>query len=317
MAMQPTPIWLYDRWYGLAARERLRQLALWSPVPVLVYLNCGLPYGTEKQVEEEVKLFQREGIIKLWKYENERSFAGSLSTLAAGPAETIRDRDYEEIVRFVDSRLESTFPDLRVLGFEHMEGMLLEQVVLRRRFFSQAICGALKVNTLADAKDHVNLYVRQPSLFDEIGDTLEHFFSAVNVPSLLLLDTEGFLQLRQRSQAVLPEIVAEIYNQLEKEEASLGRAQAEAVERLMRQYESELQKLVKKQRGLGAKAAYKAFEEGTWTQIESQMALFYLNDPISDLAPWFSQSSDGHCKLALLLLEWKSGKFGLRTPHAR
>jgi hypothetical protein len=310
-------IWLRDRWYGLAARERVRQLALWSPLPILVYRNCGLPYGEEDEVADEVRAFQREGVVRFWSYENERTYDGSLSTVTAGPIETIRDRDYEHIIRFVDTRLASNDPDPRLLGFRNMEGMLLEQVVLRRRYFSQAICGALKVNTLADAREHVDLYGREPDLFAHLGDTLENFFNSVNVPSLLLLDVDEFLQFRQRSQAVLPEIVAEVYGQLDRSGLNMERTRSEAVQHLIRRYELELRELLKRQGGARAAASQEAYQDGTRTQIESRLALFYLSDAISDLTPWFAQTPDGQCKLALLLLEWKAGRFGFGSQYRR
>jgi hypothetical protein len=291
----------------MAARERLRQLALWSPAPILVYLNCGLPYGMEKQMETEVAIFQKENVLRLWQYENERAFSDSLAAFINKPPHVVKDSEYQGIIRFVDSRLENSIPDLKDLGFANMEGMILEEVVLRRRFFSQAISGALGANVLADSTLHIDLYSNQSRILTQVGDTLEQFFSTINVPSLVLLEAEAFLRLREKSQAVLPEIVDEIF-----ERTATGQAtQSEIVQRLVGKYEAELLELVKKITGASAKQTIEAFGQGVRTQIESRLALFYLSDPISDLTPWFSQTSDGSCRLALLLLEWKAGKFGL------
>jgi len=286
-------------------------MALWATEPILIYHNCGLPYGTEKDIEDEVLQFQREGVIRLWQYEGERGFEGSLAPFKWEAPQVVTTSTYEQIVRFVDVRVEASIPDTKSLGFESTEGMLLEQVLQRRRCFSQAISGALGVNTLADATRHMALYENKVRAVSLVNDTVKQFFDIVSVPSLVLLDAESYLNLRHRSRIVLREVIAELYYTMSTATDNYQVVRNNAVSRLVRRYEAELKELVKKQHGVRSKVAIEEFENGTRTQIESKLALFYLNDPIADLSPWFSQSEDGSCKLALLLLELKTGKLGL------
>src|SRR5713226_641391 len=111
--MKPAIIRLNDRSYDLSTRERIRQLSLWSPEPVFVYFNCGMPLGMEEQIEEEIKAFQQEGVIRFWRYKDEPVYDGALSSVVKGNVETISDDEYHQIVEFVDSRLTEVFPDLK------------------------------------------------------------------------------------------------------------------------------------------------------------------------------------------------------------
>ena len=310
--MEPS-IRLNDRLYDFSARERIRQLSLWSPQPVFVYVNCGIPFGMEESVEEEIRIFQQEGVIKFWGYEDEPAYDSALSSIIKGRVQTVSDHEYKQIINFVDSRLTEVFPDLQSLGFKNMEGMMLEQVVLRRRFFSQALCGALGASTLADTADYTDLYKRSFTIHSQVEDTLQQFFNAINVPSLALLDIETFLTFREKSKATLTEIVGEVHGKVMGSGARQEQAQQDAVMHLIRRYQSELLTLLKSQRGSSTRNVFSAYESGTLTQLESQVALFFLNDSLTSEARWFVRDQEGRCKLALLLLEWKSGKLGTKS----
>lgn len=301
--MDFSKIWLHDRWYGQEARERLRQLALWSKKPILMYQNCGIPFGAEIEIEKEIKLFQEEGIIAFWKYENEASYEESLSTFSSLPATIIDDSTYRKVLRFVDHRLEEIPPKEDILGFSQ-EGMLLEQVVLRRRFFSQALSGALHVDALADSGNYSDLYAPSYTLL-KVSDILDQFFSAINVPRLHLLETESFLEFRQNSQEILFEIVEEIYREIAGSEED-PTTHSEIVSRLMSKYESEFLDFLKTQPSSDSQNSYDAYKSGSVTEIESQLARFSLAESLSDFQDWFYVDDKGYSRLALMLIDWKS-----------
>jgi hypothetical protein len=257
-----------------------------------------MPYGGEEEIAAELHLFQSADILKLWRYENEREYEGSLSALSRTPPLVVSPGAYRDVIRYVDTRLEASVPDLQRLGFQNMEGMLLEQVVLRRRFFSQALCGVLGADTLACEAE--------TDLQGKIRDTLQQFFSVVRIPSLIMLESEAFLELRLKSQRVLPEIVSEIYRRLEGAGTQWQKAQADVVMGLVRRYESEVLSLIRS-RYFHGKAAYAAYQSGTFTEVQSKLELFLLGAEASDFTSWFRPGPEGGCQLALLLLQWRSG----------
>lgn len=304
--MSSGQLMLNDRWYGPEARERLRQFALWSPEPVLLYLNCGLPIGDIDTLEQEAIQFQNEGIMRFWTYEGEREFPESVSRFKLKDPLQITDEKYQSVTEFVNVRLEN-LQDLDELGYKNMEGMLLEHVVLRRRFYTQAICGALSATALVDAKsEQERLYSRQLSLFD-VAETLETFFEKTHVPSLMLLRMEGFLELRERAQQILPAIAEEVAVQFDAAEGRPEERQRQIVAKLMERYKRELLRLIRAlPRSTGRAAAEDAFAKGNVSEMEARIAFFKLHSDFADYHDWFRQSSDGRAKLALFLTDWKT-----------
>ena len=311
MTMLSESVWLYDRWYGPDSRERVRHLALWAQDPVLLYANCGLPPDSAELVEDEIRLFQREGVLRFWEYSDERRFPESLSSFVTQAPKIITNEEYRKVMAFVDGRLTQSAPNLQELGFQTMEGMLLEQVVLRRRYLAQALCGSLSASTLACEGEPAG---RSP-LHGEIVDTLEDFFSAMILPSLLLLPTDDFLELRRRSQAILPSIVQELHQRFQAEPRPDTRK--DVVEKLVRQYQGELNSLVHDLGSRTAKPLYEALSHGTVTQMQSKMELFMLDEASSRDASWFAQDAEGKCRLALLMLEWRAGTINLSRPRRK
>src|SRR5207244_651749 len=113
---------------------------------------------------------------------------------------------YRALTTFVSEKLETSYPAIQELGFQDSEGMLLEQVVLRRRFFTQAISAALGANGIGDGPSHLGLYDFQA----RIDDLLLTFFDQLNLPSLALLSLPDYLSLRERARRVLPEVVNDL-----------------------------------------------------------------------------------------------------------
>jgi hypothetical protein len=263
----------------------------------------------DQKVEEELKLFQREGVIRLWTYEGEPRYQGSLFEYSHEEPLTVSDSQYRNIIQLVDKRLEKRAPDDERVRYRTTEDMLLEQVVFRRQFFAEATCGALSAGTLADSGSDFNLYRGLTSRLGDAADVLVSFFDAVHVPSLLLLDVEDYLTLRDRSNRVLREIVDEVYLSLERAGGDLETAKAEAVDRLVQRYSLELKELLKRMPSSShAGQALDSAEGGTSVvSMESHISLFLIRDPIENLSQWYSQLPDGRCKLALLLLRLKSG----------
>lgn len=290
------------------SRERIRQLALWSPEPILLNYNCGLPIRHREEVAKELDSFQREGVVRFWKYAQEPSFRESASVLTVVPPVEIDARSYRKLAGFVDARLEQHMPDLRELGFRSVEGMLLEQVVLRRRFFSQGIAGVLNASALADSPGHIEaLYTGQLQLFSQVNDVVADFFSAVYLPPLTVLESDGFLELRERSRLVLPDLMADVIGQLAVGEDDQTK-RASVVARLIARYRAELIQLLKTlPRSSNSRESMDQYANGTVAEIEGRLALFQLGESIAELGDWFRRQTDGRCELALLLLEWKTG----------
>lgn len=296
------PVWLYDRWYDSEARERVRQLALWSAQPVLLYANTGLPLHGEEVATLEVAEFQREGVVELWQYEGEKRYAESVAP--AGPARLVDASAYDRLTTFVEEKMERSYPAIDELGFRDAEGMLLEQVVLRRRFFTQAISRELGVSGLGTGRDHVHLY----HLETPVEDALQRFFSQLNLPRLALMKSDDYLALRERAHRILPEVAAELTARLDDRAAPF--LADEAVKALAAQYEKELVAVVRKlgERGtFGARASAAAFEEGRRTMLEAQLAMF--RDAGDADGPSISDDDPG-TRLVLFLLDWRTGRGG-------
>jgi hypothetical protein len=307
-------IWLADRWYDAIARERLRQVALWHPGPVLIHKNCGLPFQVDPDLETEIRLFQREGVIQFWGFDHEPAYVGALGTFGRGPDETISRESYGEVQRFVESRMEAVEPDPSALGFKNREGFLLEQVVLRRRFFAQALAGVLGARGIAHHPKHLELYPRQRTLYQQLPDVLETFFSAVGVPTVLMFSPEDFLEFRRKAQRVLVPVVQDLYETLTRLGFESGEAYTEATNRLAAVLRHEMITLVRRSRARGARLSYDRFTEGRMTEVSSNLALFYLAEPLEALRPWFEVDSEGRCRLALFLLQWNWDPLSLAVP---
>ena len=296
-------VWLTERWYDIKAQERLRQLALWSPRPVLLYANTGLPIRAQESASEEIARFSDEGVVQLWTYEGERLYDESLAPAALSDPFVV-DRDtYRGITGFVSERLEHSLPAIEVLGFQDAEGMLLEQVVLRRRFFTQAVAAALDAGRIGDGPQHAGLY-----RFDaQIQDALVAFAETQYLPSLALLDLDDYLALRARAQALLPELVTDL-------EAAMVAAgpraldhKRVAVERLHERYRDELVRL---SRGLTTRSGTSvadAFQDGIAGSLETRLALYRAGEVVPGARLWSDAAPDETMSLAVFMLDWRSG----------
>ena len=194
-------VWLTERWYDIPAQGAAPSAgALGSPEPVLLYANTGLPIRAQESAAHEISRFSAEGVVQLWTYEGERQYEGSLASASRSELLIVDHESYREITTFVSARLETSYPAIEELGFHDAEGMLLEQVVLRRRFFTQAVAAALDVRRIGDGPNHAGLY-----RFDaRIHDALVAFAETQFLPSLALLDLDDYLGLRAKAQNLLP-----------------------------------------------------------------------------------------------------------------
>src|SRR4051812_5662971 len=124
---------LNDPIYNIAARERVRQMGIWSPGPVLLSLHMGLPRSDEESIAKELELFEREHAVRMWQYRGDPVYEGSIGGLSrySQNNEVLEDDDFRGVIRYVDERLESIAANASDFGFRNAEGMLLEQVVLR------------------------------------------------------------------------------------------------------------------------------------------------------------------------------------------
>ena len=311
--MQSSPIWLYERMYTEPTRERLRQIALWSPDPVFIYINTGQPNEPSYQLEEELKLFQSEGVVKFWQYEGERTYDESLAAFTADSPFIITKEMFKGVVRYVDEHLEqSVIPRPDDLGFDRLEGMLLEQVVLRRRFYSQALAVELGAHTIADAKkEHLKLYQRARK-YAIAGATLEKFFESTGMPSLSLMTVDGYLELRRRSRHVLHDLIESVYAQIPDADRNIDATQAAIVAKLIEEYEKELTEILKHQSGSDAKKTTQAFVKGeSYMKMESRITTLRLGGHIAQSASLTGQDPNAPYKLALVLLEWKGTNLGM------
>lgn len=310
---------LQARWYDSSVRERVRQLALWSASsPVLLYQNCGLPPqgDPDGELAAEVRTFQDEQVLRLWGYQGEDQFEGSTIATFVSKAGllAINNEAYGAVLDLVDSRSKEHLPSPQELGYRNMEGMLLEEAVLRRRYFSQGIAGALDSGTIADSETSLETFTdEQLRLFEHSGDVLTDFFRAIGVPSLVLLDHQSFLELRQKSQPILREIVSQLQEQRVPMAANpISAAKRQTVDRLVAAYEQEVRRVLKQLATAGrnspARQSLEKFADGSLIEMQAKLDLFSLGSEVQHLVESYLQDAQGRSVLVLMVLDWRLSK---------